>query len=748
MKRGACIFRTAVLLRARVFPLLLAAALPAGVARPALASVKFETNPGALPKTRIDTSKEIFNEQQPVFLEAEQVDYDQQAQQVQATGQVEVTQGDTIILADKLLYDQKTDTVRAIGNVSMLEANGNVFFADELELKNNLRAGVIRRFKARLSDNSTFAASRARRIDGHQIELSKAVYSPCKVYCRRPGDDSYPLWEVRSDHVLIDDNEQKVTYDDAYFEVYGVPIFYTPYLSHPTPNAENQSGFLVPEYQHNDNLGSVYKVPYYYSIAPDKDLTITPISTSNEGLVMAGEYRQQFDSGGMTLDGSVTRPKDRDALGNPVSGKQIRGHLNAVGEFDIAENYDWGFDVHRTTDDTYLRRYDFSNETQLTSRVYGEGFRFVDGSDRTYGVVQGLSFQGLTRPDDTDIIPFVLPLAEFNYESDPLSYHNSRVYLNANTMVLYRRTGAQSRRLSATAGWSLPYITQDGQVIEFSTQLRNDLYYVEQVALSGGELYDGVTGRVVPQASLTWRYPFINSWDGGSFILEPIANFTVSPGGGNPEKIPNEDSQVPEFTDINLFSENRFAGYDRVENGPRASYGLRGQAQFGSKYIDWLVGQHYRIDNDRSFPFSNDLGSHSSDYVGKIGVDYKPIYVAYRTRLDRETLAPKRNEVDATLNSEYVTMSGSYLSLRNDPVLDTKEEIVGTLGLNATENWTLFINGRRDLKLNQITSTALGLTFKNECTNITGLVGKEYTRDRDVKPDTTFLFRIALKNLE
>jgi LPS-assembly protein len=302
--------------------------------------------------------------------------------------------------------------------------------------------------------------------------------------------------------------------------------------------------------------------------------------------------------------------------------------------------------------------------------------------------------------------------------------------------------------MSSTAGLRLPYITDDGQIIEFETQLRADAYSVSDVLLSSGQTFDGTTGRLVPQASVTWRYPFINRSQSGSVMLEPIVNFTASPGGGNPEKIPNEDSLVPEFTDTNLFSENRFAGYDRIEDGPRMSYGMRGQVQFlEDKYLDWLVGQHYRIDNDRNFPFSNELASHFSDYVGKVGLTYHPFGIAYRFRLDKDELDPKRSEVDAYFNYYPVSAYASYLSLKNDPILSTKEEIYGGTNINLSKKWILALQGRHDLQLDQITSTSAGLTYQNECTNIVTTVGRDYIQDRDVKSSTTFLVRIMLKNL-
>ncbi len=688
-----------------------------------------------------------FTPKAPVLLEAARMEYDQEKDVVTAIGDVVVTQGETVVMAERLSYDQKQNQVRASGNVSMLAPSGDVYFADSLVLQDDLKAGVIHQFKARLVDDSLFVAARAERFDENVTVLDKAAYTPCK--CEADGAPKKPTWRIRADRATIDQQEQEVRYKNATFDAFGVPILYTPYFSHPTPDADNKSGLLMPVFIHSGELGAVYRQPVYYSIAADRDMTFTPMLTGHAGPVLGMEYRQLFDAGSLGLNGSGTMAPDRDGLGNRVPGREFRGHVDARGAFTIDEHYDWGFDVRRSTDETYLRLYDFSNETLLTSKVYAQGFNFIEGYDRTYGSVNALSFQGLTDQDDEEIIPVVAPLVDLTWQSNP-GWHNSRLRLDANAMSLFRQTGSESRRLSTIARWKLPYITPDGQVIELNAQLRNDIYDVSNQELSDGSRFDGVTGRSVPEVSMLWRYPFITRIDPGTSVMfEPIVEFAASPGGGNPEKIPNEDSLVPEFTDTNLFAHDRYAGLDRIENGPRTSYGLRGQVQMDyAKYLDWLFGQHYRFNNEADFPFANDLHSHFSDYVGKVGLSYDPFMIAYRFRLNRDTLAANRSEVDTSFNFYPVSLLASYLSLKNDPVLATKEVITGSGSLHLTRQWSWMLSGSHDLERKQTDAIYTGLTFKNECVNVITMVGRDYTNLLDVEPSTTVWFRVSLRNLD
>lgn len=724
--------------------------LIAGVSGPAFARAT-TFSPGQNNFTSVTMSDEpVVSEDKPVLLTADRMRYQQQENIVIASGKVEIVQGDTVVLCDELVYDRTHSRVNARGNVSVMDQTGNVIFADEIELRDGLSTGVIEQFKSRMNDDSLFAAVRAERVDENILLLDQALYSPCKVKCAEDVKEGEtpkaPFWQMRAQHVTIDNEKQTVVYNNAWMELFGYPIFYTPYLSHATPNADGKSGLLVPEFQRSEVLGNIYRIPVYYAIAPDRSALFTPTQTSKEGWLLRADYRQKYNNGQVNIDSSITHPRNRDASGNLTHGRQGRGHFFALGEFDEGENSKWGFDLKRTTDDTYMRKYGIDGSTLLQSRIYGETYDFVGSSNRSALSAEGVAFQGLAASDDARRIPLALPLVNFAYESDPGAY-GSRYYMNNNALVLTRDIGSETRRLSNMIGWRLPYITDNGQVIEFNTRLRGDIYDVSNVTLTNGQNFNGVTGRLVPEASVLWRMPFLNQFENTSVIVEPVVNVAVSPSGGNTEKIPNEDSLVPEFTDTNLFSDNRFAGYDRIEHGPRVSYGMRGLMNYKNTYVDGLFGQHYRQQEDRNFPFSNDLTDNLSDYVGKLGLQYSPFYVAYRFRLDKNTLTSRRKELDMQYSGKRFSMTTSYLLLQNDPIFASREELANTASVEVTKNWVLSGLMRRDLEIDQLTNLGGELLFKNECVNVSAVVNRSYARDREVKPDTKYLVRLSLKNL-
>lgn len=689
-------------------------------------------------------AQQIMSKSAPVLLEAASLDYQKETQFVIAEGNVQVTQGETILVADTLVYDQRNNILFADGNVSVLEPTGNVYFADQLELRDDMKTGVVTEFRARLADNSLFVAREGVRVSEDVTELKEAVYSPCSIRCD-DGSAREPLWQVRARDVKIDNAEQEVVYHDAYMDLWGQPVLYTPYFSHATPGADNRSGLLAPEFKRDANLGTVVKAPLYLALGPDKDATITPMYASLESPVAIGEYRQLFDNGSMKLAGSITRPKDRDAAGNESSGSTTRGHFFGQGAFAIDPDWNWGFDVRRTTDDTYLRRYDFNNDPLLTSRVYTENFNYAGESGRNYVIAQALAFQGVQRQDDRKRSPLVVPV-DMYYETMPLAW-NSRLSFSGGAMTLTRDVGPSMQRLSMKSEWAVPYVTDSGQIFELSTSLRADGYNIDDQPF-GASQFDGTDTRVIPEAQLSWRYPLINRFEDSSLLIEPVANLIVSPDSGNSNRIPNEDSATPEFTDINLFSENRFAGYDRVETGPRINYGVRGFYQMAEgDSLNAMIGQAYRVNDDPLFPISNDLTSRFSDYVGMFGVSVAPFDLRYRFRFDKDDFDPKRSEVMGTAAFGYVGLGINYLDISRDAVVADKRDLSGSFSIKLTDYWTLTTGAHRDMLRDSFTNTTAGLIYRDECLTLLTTLGRDYTSDRDLKSSTSVTVQVLLRNI-
>jgi LPS-assembly protein len=205
--------------------------------------------------------------EEPILFSADEVTYDEDLGTVTARGNVELNQAGRTLLADTVSYNRRSGVVTATGNVSLVDLDGTVYFAEYVELADDLREGFIRQIGVLMADRTRIAAASGTRKEGRITVFRKAVFSPCEL-CREDPSRA-PLWQLKADQVIHDQEERSLTYRNARLEFYGVPVAYPPYFKHPDPTVDRQTGFLAPTFGSSSDLGLTLEVPYYWNISPD-----------------------------------------------------------------------------------------------------------------------------------------------------------------------------------------------------------------------------------------------------------------------------------------------------------------------------------------------------------------------------------------------------------------------------------------------------------------------------------------------
>jgi LPS-assembly protein len=679
----------------------------------------------------------------PVLVTADRLNYDQTLGVVRAEGKVELTQGSRTLLADMVTYSERDDKATASGNVSLLEENGTVIFAEYMELTDGMRNGFIRDISFLLTDMSRGAGVQAERKDGNRTIMKKAVYTTCSLCESDPT--RAPLWQIKGSEVEHNEAEQEVKYRNAVFELFGVPVLYSPYFSHPDPTVNRRSGFLPPRYFNSPFFQQAVQTPYFYVIDEYSDLTLMPQYSTRQGPFLGADYRQRFATGEIQLDGSVA---------NEQTTNDTRGHIRANAAFRASEDVTYGASILRSSDDTYLGRYsiqDRPSTNTLVSRVYGEAI-----NNRHFASVNAFAFQNTLERVRNNTVPVAVPVMDYSAIFEPGDY-GGRWALDANMVSLMREQGSDMRRMTSTVSWSQPYYAPSGEVFTATAMMRADGYWADNVGQSivpgstdGGTL----SGRVLPAVALDWRYPMVRDVGRMRQLVEPIVMGVISPYGGNRSDIPNEDSVSFEFDETNLFSLSRFPGYDRWDGGPRLNYGMRMAAYSDSSgYVEFLAGQSLRAKADDTFTEASGLRDQFSDYVGRLTVSPgRYIQIVDRVRLAQNSnLDVRRHELGATLGSNINNISLSYADLVNTDYLrqtDRQEAVAATVRMQLTKYWATEIRHSRDLADNGSLLNFFGLRYTDECFDIILFAERSFTVNRDIQPDTLIgvRFKIASFN--
>jgi LPS-assembly protein len=593
-------------------------------------------------------------------------------------------------------------------------------------------------------DGSRMASTGTLRTQGQRKEMSHGVFSPCLPCKENP--DRAPLWQIKAIEIIHDEVGQDLHYKDATMEFFGIPVFYSPRFSHPDPTAKRRDGLLIPRAGYNSDLGAVFSLPYYWAFGVDRDLVVEPFLFSNDGALIQGQYRQRFGKGEIDITASggyLRRPDD--------SGRDeetFRGHVKALGRWDLNETWRSGFDLYRTTDRTYMRRYSLGNDDVLTSRAYAEGFM-----GRSYAIASSYGFQDLRADTPSGRTPQVLPLIEYHYMGEP-ARHGAYWTMDSSLMGLYRDQGQDSRRLSVITGWNLPYNSPGGHHYMLQATVQTDGYYytsLEDPNVAGSS-YDGTSGRFFPQLSLLWRYPLVRDDERWRHVIEPMAQVVISPNGSNSVRIPNEDSRSFEFDDTNLFRRNRFTGVDKVSSGTRVDYGINlSTFRRAGGSVRAFVGQSYRTRADSTYAQGSGLEDNFSDFVGRLVVSPGSFLdFVYRWRVDHENYTLRRSEVGTHFGPPRFRVGLDYIRLENSAQTGTdgRDQMSARLNTRIGDNWGLGIGTLRDLSEGGRTRLAgVSLSYNDECLIFSVDYSRRFVKDQDFDPGDTIFFRLVFKYL-
>lgn len=691
---------------------------------------------------------------------ADELQYDSDTQVVTASGNVELSREGNLLRADSVVWNRATGRVHASGNVALTNPGGDTAYGDTVELTDSLRDGVVENLLLVLEEGGRLAARRGDRVN-EVITLERAAYSPCAVEDAE-GCPKEPTWQIRAVRVVYDPHRQRVTYDGARVELFGLPLIPLPGLSHPA-GGSGGSGLLVPDIRYDRVNGLELSLPYFWQIASNRHLTVTPHVYSEVLPMVAGNYQALLSKGAYQITGYATygkRVPTSDTLA-AVSERDLRGYFDASGKFQFDPYWSLSGSLRVATDRTFLRRYDISRDDRLRSTIESERI-----GDSSYFSVAGWAVQTLRAEVDQGTVPVALPVIDYRRRfTDPLL--GGKVQVQLNSLAIGRTEGQDTQRAFAGVQWDLREITGLGQEVTFTTYLRGDVYHSDDNLLTDTVIYRGNEGwetRGIAAAAVDVRWPFIGEAFGGTQRITPRVQLVAAPKLSN-LNVPNEDARAVELEDSNLFALNRFPGYDRFEDSQRITYGLEYAFNRPGLTIDAVVGQSYRLNRRPTLiPDGTGLSERVSDVVGRTTVRYKEfVSLTHRYRLDKDNLAIRRNEVDATIGSRSTYVMAGYLRLNRNigPELEDlqdREEIRLGARVQVTRFWSVFGSAVVDLTDSREDPFSaadgfepvrhrLGIAYEDDCLELGLTWRRDYQEAGDARLGNTFQLRLAFRNL-
>jgi LPS-assembly protein len=694
-----------------------------------------------------------------IAFEADILEYSSDNDMVTASGNVVLRSGDRSLRADSVSWSQRTGEIVASGRVRFVDENGNQLFSERIELTDEFEAGAMDNLLLALRQGGRLAANRGIRESDGTVALEKAAYSGCSVVDPE-GCPRDPSWRITAERVIYSPDERRIRFSGAFLEIFGARVLPLPGLTVRTDGGA-VSGFLVPDLRVSESNGVEVSGSYYIRFADNRDLTVTTHVYTDAAPMVAAQWRHLTERGAYQITGYATHSQRISSLtGVSTSEEEFRGYLFANGKFQLTPDWSLTGSIRRATDRTFLRRYDISRDDRLRSTLELERI----GSN-TYFSLAGWATQTLRLNQPQGEVPIALPVLDVRWRPDtPIL--GGQIELQANTLAIHRDVGQDTQRAFARAQWDLRRVTGLGQVVTFTGMLRGDVYHSDENFLTATASYRGNPGwefRGVALGAVDVLWPFVGTAFGGTQVFAPRVQFVATPPIRN-LAIPNEDARAIDLEDSNLFALNRFPGYDRVEDGARVTYGFDWALRIPNWELKTNIGQSYRLDSDRDIlPVGTGLSERFSDFVGRTEVRYKDfLRFTHRFRLDKDNLAIRRNEIDATVGSRRTYAELGYVRLNRDITqvedLQDREELRGAVRVAFANYWSLFGSGVFNLTDREEDPTfssdgfdpirtRLGVAYQDDCLELGVTWRRDYITSGDAERGDTFQVYFSLRNL-
>ena len=694
-----------------------------------------------------------------IAFSSDKVIYDSDADVVTATGEVRMNRQGQYLAADQVVWNRKSGQVYAKGNVVLLTPEGDKIVGDTVQLTDTLRDGTIDNLLVVLENGGRIAAAHGARLNGIST-FTNAIYSPCPV-TTDSGCPKRPSWSITAAKVIDDPTTKRVRFEGGRLQLFGINLPLLPVFNL-ARGTEGATGLLVPDFAFSSRNGFEVGLPYHWQIGLNRDATITPHFYTGVRPAIEGKYRELNSIGAFQLGAFLTygRVDQIDPNATVAPERRLRGYFDANGRWQLDPAWTITASLRAASDKTVTRRYDLTNDDRLRNVILAE--RITPDS---YVSIAGWAFQGLRAEDRQKEIPIALPAIDARFRFEDIA--GGHLEIQGNSLAITRIEGQDTQRAFASVRWDLRRLTPWGQELTLTAYGRGDVYHTDDAQDTAVALYAGTNGwrgRAIGALAADLRWPFIGQLFGGIQRLVPRVQLVITPPTPNLD-IPNEDARSIELEDSNLFALNRFPGYDRWEDSSRVTYGVDWSFERKNLSIESSVGQSLRFSRRNSiFPEGTGLDGRISDIVGRTRVRYgRFIDLTHRYRIDKDTLAVRRNEIDLTLGSTQTYAQIGYLRLnRNiDPAIEDlrdREELRFAARILIHRYWSIFGATVVDLtdRSDDPTSLAdgwqwvrnrLGIQYEDNCLQIGLTWRRDYERIGTFRKGSTFALHLAFKGV-
>jgi len=648
------------------------------------------------------------------------------------------------IFVDMFDYSTSTNIFFSKGNIKILDINNNEYNFSEIYIDENKKKIIGSDVKAFLKQTDFSENENQPRFFANTMVLSentntleKGIFTSCK---KRKGGKC-PPWSLQSKKIKHDLKKKTIYYDNVVLKIYDFPIFFSPKFSHPDPTVKRKSGLLAPSFTNSNIIGSGIATPYFWNLADDKDLTLTPKLYYRENPLFLAEFRQDFKRSLLTLDAGYTKGYKKKSTTKTSGG---RAHFFSNFNMNLLEgekkNSNLEIKLQKASNSTYLKVYDIN-----TALVNGDQNILENSIDLTY---QDKDFYFSLTPsvyedlnkDANDRHEYLLPV---NIEKNIMSNEKYGLLdLETNLRVRAYETNKQNNMLVNDFNWaSNKWFSKLGFENYFEGLIKN----VNYDSTNENEYKNDKTNTELNSvlgffANMgLYKNDVINK---NFHTFTPKFLLRYAPG-----HMRNVDGGKLNYG--NLFSLQKINEIDVLESGLSTSVGfeykknkLDKKNNISAEVFSLSAGQVISEKENMDIPSSTSLDQQFSDVVGvaKYNINEK-INLNYNFSIDQSYKKFNYNEVGVNLIFDKVNFNIDYLQEKNH--IGNQEFVESGIDykFGSTE---LSYSSKRNLLTSSAEFYNLSYNYINDCLKAGIGYRREFYTDKDLDQTNRLMFTISI----
>jgi len=598
--------------------------------------------------------------------------------------------------------------------------------------------------------------------------IEKGIFTSCKI------NKSCPAWSIKSKKITHDKIKQNMIYENALLKIYGVPVFYFPKFFHPDPNVKRRTGFLQPQLNNSNILGSSLYLPYFKVLSKNKDYTFKP--TIFDGLkkkkyILQNEYRQENKNSSLITDFSLTKgyKSSIDNKTNSIS------HLFLRYDYDFKlQNYTESklkTQIERVSNDSYLKVFQNNlfpspvipkSKNTLATKID------LDLQNNDYSLSTGFQiFEDLGKKNN-DRYQYILPYYDFSRSYVPSNNLGSFNFYFTGNNKLTNTNNLTTISVNDLNYESFDYFTNKGFKNKFGVYVKN----INAVAKNNSKYKNSLQINEMSMFEFQSALPMSKTNSESYNLFTPKISVRVNPQNN----MKNHKNSNKIITANNVFDINRLGISDSLEGGKSITFGLDykidlfdeynstnldieedeeedatkwrsiifpKKQKYKDRYLEFKIANVLRDKFEEDIPSSSTINKKSSNIFGSINNHlFENIDLEYSFSLDNNLKTFQSHEINSTIYVNNFVTTFNYSEQRDE--LGTSHVLKNTSAYKINENNYLTFGTRRNKEINLTEYYDLSYEYRTDCITAALKFNKVFYKDRDLLPTENLFFSITI----